>query len=163
MILCMWGLAWANAMVMMAAVFRGADAEKNAALGAFSTVGAILRDWFCCSERFRCETPPVTFRETEGNNMSGIDDDDPDTTALADRFNDECEALADAQGRLDVCKVVAWARAHPESATYGLISDPAADEDVSIDHPDIDEDMVYFLAALRTEFMRHSRGFGLRH
>jgi hypothetical protein len=91
------------------------------------------------------------------------DNNDPQNAALADRFNDECEALADSQGRLDVCKVVAWARAHPESATYGLISDLAADEDVCTDHPDIDEELVYFLASLRTEFMKHSRGFGLRH
>lgn len=95
--------------------------------------------------------------------MSDVDNDDPENAALVDRFNDECEALADAQGRLDVCKVVAWARAHPASATYGLISDPAADEDVGADYPDIDEDLVFFLAALRTEFMKHSRGFGLRH
>jgi hypothetical protein len=97
--------------------------------------------------------------------MTDTDNDDPDTAALADRFNEECDALADAQGHLDVCKVVAWARAHPESATYELISDPAADDDVDDvgAYLDCDTDLELFLSALRTEFMKHSRGLGLRH
>jgi hypothetical protein len=92
-------------------------------------------------------------------------DDDPENTALVDRFNEECDALADAQGRLEVCKVVAWARAHPESATYRLISDPAADDVDDDDDVYLDGDtgLEFFLSALRTEFMKHSRGLGLRH
>jgi hypothetical protein len=99
----------------------------------------------------------------KGAGMSDMDNDDLKNAGLANRFNDECAALADAQGRLDVCKVVAWARAHPKSATYGLISNPAADDDFGTDFADIDQDIIHFFAALRTEFMSHSRGFGLRH
>jgi hypothetical protein len=98
--------------------------------------------------------------------MTDIDDDDPEIAALVDRFKEECDALADAQDRLDVRKVVAWARAHPDSATYELISDPAADDDVDDDvgaYLDGDTDLEFFLSALRTEFMKHSRGLGLRH